>query len=81
MIMPTKHTNFSSSLLGFGSYILNRLETPLSIDDLWKQYQDDFKNKIYFAKQSFDNLLLTIVFLHSLGAVNEQDGVIIKCNC
>jgi hypothetical protein len=80
MIIPTKHTKLSESFLGFGSYILTRLESPESIDDLWKQYQADYKNKLYFAKHSFDNLLLTVVFLYSIGAVNEQDGVIIKCN-
>ena len=80
MIMPTKHTHFSESLLGFGSYVLTRLKSPLSVDDLWKQYQTDYKNKVYFAKQSFNNLLMTIVFLHSVGAVKEQDGVIIKCD-
>jgi len=80
MIIPTKHTNLSKSLLGFGSYVLTRLESPGSIDDLWKQYQVDYKNKEYLAKHSFDNLLLTVVFLYSIGAVNEQDGVIVKCN-
>ncbi len=81
MILPTKHTNFSESLLGFGSYILTRLESPESIDSLWYQYQNDFNKKLYYAKHSFDNLLLTIVFLHSIGAVIEQDGFVIKCNC
>ncbi len=79
MIIPTKHTNFSESLLGFGSYILTQLESPVSVDDLWKQYQIDYKNEIYFAKHSFDNLLLAIVFLHSIG-VNEQNGMVIKCS-
>ena len=79
MIIPTKHTNFSESLLGFGSYILAQVESQQSIDDLWTQYQVDYKNKIYFAKHSFDNLLLTIVFLYSIGTINEQNGVIIKC--
>jgi len=79
MILPTKHTNFSKSLLGFGSYILTILQSPLSVDDLWKQYHIDHKNGVYLAKQSFDNLLLTIVFLHSINAVNEQNGLIVKC--
>jgi hypothetical protein len=79
MIIPTKHTNFSESLLGFGGYILTQLESPQSVDDLWSQYQVAYKNKRYFGKHSFDNLLLTIVFLHSIGAINEQNGVIIKC--
>ena len=81
MIIPTKHTNFSESLLGFGSYILTRLESPKSIDNLWCQYQNDFKEKRYYAKQSFDNMILTIIFLYSIGAVKEQDGVVIKCVC
>ena len=80
MIIPTKHTNFSESLLGFGSYILTQLKFPVSVDDLWKQYQTDYKNEIYFAKHSLDNLLLTLVFLHSIGVVNEQNGMVIKCN-
>ena len=81
MIIPTKHTNFSESLLGFGSYILTRLESPKSIDNLWGQYQNDFNEKRYYAKQSFDNMILTIIFLYSIGAVKEQDGVVIKCVC
>ena len=80
MITPTKHTNFSESLLGFGSYVLRLLETPKSVDDLWDKYQNDLKNKAYFAKHSFDNLLLTIGLLYLIGAVEEQDGVIIKCS-
>ena len=80
MIMPTKHTNISTSFLGFGGYILMRLETPATIDELWMQYQSDFKVGVYFAEHSFDNLLLTIVFLHSIDAVEEKNGVILKCN-
>ncbi len=79
MIIPTKHTNFSESLLGLGSYVLSLLHTPGTVDDLWKQYQNDYINKKYSGKHSFENLLLTIVFLHAIGAVNEKDGVIVKC--
>ena len=80
MIIPTKHTNFSKSLLGFGCYLLIQLESPQSVDDLWNQYQTDYKAKQYFGKQSFDNLLLTIVFLYSIGVVSEQNGVLVKCS-
>lgn len=81
MIIPTKHTNFSESLLGFGSYILTQLESSKSVDSLWNQYQQDYNKKLYYAKHSFDNLLLTILFLYSIGAVEEQEGVIKKCGC
>lgn len=80
MIIPTKHTNFSESLLGFGSYVLTKIESPQSIDELWKQYQSDYIDKVCLAKHSFDNLLLTLVFLNSIGVLEEQEGGIIKCN-
>lgn len=80
MIIPTKHTNFSESLLGFGSYILNKIEKNKSVDELWNEYLNDYKNKIYPAKHSFDNLLLTLTFLYSLGILEELNGGVIKCN-
>ena len=38
MILPTKHINFSHSLLGLGAYILSQLQSPRSIDALWEKY-------------------------------------------
>lgn len=80
MIIPTKHTNFSESLLGFGSYVLNKIEKTKSVDELWNEYSADYKNKRYPAKHSFDNLLLTLTFLYSLGILEEVDGGVAKCN-
>jgi len=53
MIIPTKHTNFSESLLGFGGYILTLLEIPNSIDELWNKYKNDYANKVLYAKTQF----------------------------
>lgn len=80
MIMPTKHSNFSQSLLGFGSYLLNNLDQPRDIDELWKNYKTDLIKEFYFAKHSFDNFVLTLLFLYSIGTITEKDGVIIRCN-
>jgi len=80
MILPTKHTTIEQSLLGFGAYILRTMGDGVTIDDLWVQYQKDFANGDYNAKHSFDNLLLTIAFLFSIGAVDENSGRIEKCN-
>jgi hypothetical protein len=79
MILPTKHTNFSQSLLGFGSYILTKTSTATSIDTIWTEYQKDYISKAYLAKHSFDNLIHAIVFLYSIGAVEEQDGGVVRC--
>jgi len=79
MILPTKHINFSQSLLGLGAYVLSQLESPKSIDALWETYKTDDKNNIYLAKHNFDNLVMTLIFLYSIGRVSESDGVIEKC--
>jgi len=79
MILPTKHINFSQSLLGFGAYLLSQLQSPKSIDELWDAYKADYKNNVYLARHSFDNLVMTLIFLYSSGSVAETDGVIEKC--
>ena len=78
MIMPAKHINFSESLLGFGSYILQNLSEAKSVDELWQKYQQDLQNELYFAKHSFDNLIMTILFLYSIDAVKEENAKVVK---
>lgn len=80
MLIPTKHTNFSESLLGFGSYLLSKIDKSKSVDDLWNEYQLDYKDNIYPAKHGFDNLLLTLTFLYSLGTIKELDGGVVRCD-
>lgn len=94
MILPTKHINFSQSLLGLGAYILSQLKSPKTIDDLWDAYKVDYKNNMYprdaykvdhknnvhLARHSFDNLVMTLIFLYSIGSVAENNGVIEKCD-
>ena len=79
MILPTKNINFSKSLLGFGAYILELLNTSKSVDDLWHQYRKDYKKKAYPGKHTFDNLIMTLIFLYAAGCILEQEGVIRKC--
>ena len=78
--MPSKHLNFSQSLLGFGSYLLSKLKTPKSVDDLWSEYQNDLKNDLYSVHHGFDNLNLTLIFLYGINAIQEENGIISRCN-
>jgi len=80
MIMPSKHINFSQSLLGFGSYLLSKLDKPMSIDDIWNKYQADLLKENYIAKHSFDNLIMTFIFLYGINAIDQKNGLIYKCN-
>lgn len=79
MIMPTKHTTIEQSLLGFGCYILKTLDENNTVDLLWQKYQADFRNQIYPVKQTFDNLIFTLIFLYSIGAIEEIKGELKKC--
>jgi len=78
MLVPAKHINFSESLLGFGSYLLANLDRPKTIDEIWNQYLSDVEKKLYFSNHSFDNLMLTIIFLFSIGSISEENGRIQK---
>lgn len=78
--MPSKHINFSQSLLGFGSYILNKLTEPKTIDDLWIEYQKDVVLGYYSFSHSFDNLMITLIFLFGINTIKEEKGVLLKCN-
>ena len=81
MLMPDKHISFSESLLGFGSYLLRELQdSPKSVDTLWSVYHSDLESGRYSARQSFDTYLLTIMFLYSVGVIEEvEEGVLGLC--
>jgi hypothetical protein len=80
MILPTKHTTIEQSLIGFGCYILKIVDKNNTVDLLWQKYQADFKAQIYPVKQTFDNLILTLAFLYTIGAVDETRGELRKCS-
>jgi hypothetical protein len=80
MLMPSKHINFSQSLLGFGSYIVSKLINPLSIDDLWKEYKSDLENELYYSNHTFDNLILTLIFLYGINTIKEENGLLKRCD-
>lgn len=68
------------SLLGFGAYLLNKIDSIKTIDSLWNEYQNDYSRRRYSAKHSFDNLLLTLVFLYSIGVIEEKEGGVVRCD-
>ena len=80
MILPTKHTSVERSYLGFGYYILKNLGEGKELDELWVKYNKDYSSGIYPLKQSFDDLLLTLVFLFSVGAITSDSERVIKCD-
>jgi hypothetical protein len=80
MILPTKYTTIEQSLVGFGCYILQIIDKYNTVDLLWQKYQSDFISQVYPVKQTFDNLILTLVFLYTIGAINETRGELARCS-
>ena len=47
MILPKKQLSVSESFFGFGAFILQQLSKPMTIDDLWEYYKEEYSNKRY----------------------------------
>lgn len=75
MILPSKHTSFSESLLGFSGYLLSMIKRqPQSVEDLWYKIENgDSKINQLYKKQSFDNLILSIDLLYMIGAIKQTE--------
>lgn len=71
MLLPNKHIRTSESLLGLGSFLLELLSTPKTIDELWLELQKANEDNMFLAYHSLENLILTLGFLYSIGAIDE----------
>lgn len=73
MLLPDKHISFAESLLGFGAFVLESVaRQPITIDNLWRNFQSDAAS--YPAFQSFDNLVLAVDALFALGLIQMNDA-------
>ena len=81
MILPSKHINFSQSLLGLGGFILNILNKPMTLDEVWVKYSERSK-KEFPGYHSFDNIVLAIDLLYMIGSIkiNENSEIFNETN-
>lgn len=76
MILPKKHIKLSESLFAMGAIILNELNEPKTVDEIWEELKD---NK-FINIRTFDNLILTLDYLYCINALKMNDeGGLIKC--
>lgn len=74
MIMPKKHITLSESYIGFGVFVLEVLNNPMTLDDCWSRIQKKYIDKgLISKKHSFDSLILTIDLLFALNVVNINE--------
>lgn len=74
MIIPSKHTNLSESIIGLAGFLLSFLATSVySVDELWGKLQQTEEGRKYFHNHSFDNVVMAIDLLYMMGVININD--------
>lgn len=68
MILPTKHLTPGQSLLGVGARLLERLDRPKSVNQLWEESRGDA------SVATFDRFILALDLLYLVRAVELTDG-------
>jgi hypothetical protein len=72
MILPNKHIKTRNSLLGIGAMLLNNLQRPQTVTQLWEK-----ANKIPEI-ESFEKFSLALDFLFIINAVELNRGLLQK---
>ncbi len=73
MILPRKQLSISESFFGFGGFLLQQLDTPMTVDGLWEYYKDSYSNKKYPVKFSFDQFIMALDYLFIIGAIRKNE--------
>jgi hypothetical protein len=81
MLMPDKHIDYSESILGLGSFVLDVLNQPRTLDALWDLYLRARATQNFLGDHSFENLILALDVLFALGAIREvgETGEFQRC--
>lgn len=73
MILPKKQLSIEESLWGFGGVLLQKLKTPMLVDELWEYYKVLYSNGEYEVRFSFDQFIMTLDYLYLIGAIKKDE--------
>jgi hypothetical protein len=79
MIFPKKHINLSESIFGLSHILLKILKEnscKVSLDELWEKFEKINNTDKFQAYHSFDNFILAINLLYSLGIIKNKREII-----
>ena len=76
MILPGKHLSGGRSLLGVGGEILEQLQQPRDVSDLWDGFMTAHQTRQHADPVSFDWFVTALTFLYTVGAVHMAGGMI-----
>ena len=74
MILPDKNIKLEYSLLNCGALVLESLEVPLTISALWEKLKEQ---KLFVGYEKF---ILTIDFLYMINGIENENGLIRRCD-
>jgi hypothetical protein len=81
MILPSKHIKMSESLIGLGSFILESLQRDSrTLDEIWEEFSLAKQTKHYPFPHNLENFNLAILLLYGMGLIDEENGVIRRCD-
>ena len=72
MILPNKHLDLPSSLLGVGAHVLKCLENPSTVTTAWEEFQ---------RRESgvpFHRFVLALDFLYAIAAIGFSNGLLCR---
>jgi hypothetical protein len=72
MILPSKHTKLSNSLINTGAVLLNRLDSDYTVTLLWD------KTRSLSEIKTFERFILGLDLLFMLGLIEFRDGLIVR---
>ena len=74
MILPDKNIKLEYSLLNCGALVLESLEVPLTISALWEKLK---QQKVFVG---YEKIILTIDFLYIINGIENENGLIRRCD-
>ena len=72
MILPSKHISEQQSLVGVGSLLLRTIDKPHTVTSLWERVRDEA------TVGTFERFVLALDMLYVVGAVNLENGLIVR---
>ena len=69
-LLPNKHVTVERSLVGTGAYLLERLDSPRTVNTLWESVKSEG------AVSNFKIFVLSIDYLYTIGAIDYEHGVL-----
>ena len=70
MILPTKHIDTESSLIGIGAELIKIIDRPKTVSTLWEQA------KLIKGIKSYGTFTLALDFLYMMGIIDFKDGFV-----